>query len=218
MPDDVKSRRYDNTQRSVGARQTRRSVVLAATELFIDLGYPATTLAAIAERAGVSVQTVYAQFGNKSTVLKEVVDHSVAGDDEPRPVREREWVRQILAEPDPRTKLALHAQGVTAIMGRSYRLDWVLRSAAPTDHDADALWKKGLKQRHAGMHELATHLRQGDHLRTDLTIDAAAERVATLIDPELYRLTVGERHWAPERYQDWLTELLIASLLTPVPH
>ena len=213
MADEVKTRRYDNSQRTNAARQTRRAVVAAAYDLFVANGYPGTTLAAIAERAGVSVQTVYAQFGNKSTVLKEVVDQSVAGDDEPTPINQREWVRDILAEPDPRAKLARQAGEVARIMHRSYRLDAVLRSAAPLDADAEALWHKGSRQRHAGMKELAGHLRETGHLRPDLTVDQAADRVAALITPELYRLTVEERRWTTEAYETWLAELLVASLL-----
>jgi len=215
MADDVKPRPYDNSRRTDAARQTRRAVVAAARDLFIDLGYPATTLAAIADQAGVSVQTVYAQFGNKTTVLKEVIDHTVAGDDEPTPVADREWVHQILAEPDVRKKLAMHAHGVTMIMGRSYRLDWVLRTAAPVDTDADALWRKAVRQRRVGMEQLASHLHERGALRPDVTVAKAADRITTLIDPEFYRLTVGERKWKPEQYEAWLAELLIASLLPP---
>ncbi len=213
MNDDVKARTYDNSRRTDGALQTRRAVVAAAREIFIKRGYPATTLTAIAERARVSVQTVYAQFGNKITLLKDVIDYTVAGDDDPTPVANREWVQQILAEPDPRTKLALHARGVTIIMARSYRLDWVLRTAAPVDADADALWRKAIRQRRTGMEQLATHLHALGALRPDLTVAEAADRIATLIDPEFYRLTVAERKWKPEQYEDWLRELLIASLL-----
>jgi AcrR family transcriptional regulator len=213
MDEDVKTRTYDNSRRTDAARQTRRAVVTAAREIFIKRGYPATTLTAIAERAGVSVQTVYAQFGNKITVLKDVIDYTVAGDDEPTPVADREWVQQILAEPDPRTKLALHARGVTAIMKRSYRLDWVLRTAAPVDTDADALWRKAARQRRRGMEQLASHLHERGALRPDLSVAEATDRITTLINPEFYRLTVGERKWKPEQYEAWLTELLIASLL-----
>jgi TetR/AcrR family transcriptional regulator, regulator of autoinduction and epiphytic fitness len=217
MSDVVKTRGYDNSRRTDAARQTRRVVIDAAHEIFIKRGYPATTLAAIAERAGVSVQTVYGQFGNKITVLKDVIDYAVAGDDEPTPVANREWVQQILAEPDPRTKLALHAQGVTAIMARSYRLDWVLRTAAPVDPDADTLWRKAARQRRTGMEQLASHLHERGALRPDLTITETTDRITTLIDPEFYRLTVGERKWKPEQYEAWLTELLIASLLPAGP-
>jgi len=63
------------------------------------------------------------------------------------------------------------------------------------------------------MEQLAAHLRERSALRPDLTVAEAADRITTLIDPEFYRLTVGERKWKPEQYEAWLTELLIASVL-----
>jgi AcrR family transcriptional regulator len=214
MPDAVNPRSYDNSRRTEAARQTRRSIVDAARELFVESGYPATTLAAIASRAGVSVQTVYFQFGNKLAVLKEVVDQTVAGDDEPRPLSQREWVQEILDEPDPRTKLRLNARAVSRIVARTAPIARMLRSAAEVDPEAAEQWKKGVRQRHAGMHELADHLRATGHLRADLTPAAAADRLAVLIDPEIYRLTVGEHGWTAGEYETWLSELMIASLLS----
>src|ERR1700722_12365070 len=110
MPEAVNPRSYDNSRRTEAARQTRGSRVDAARDLSTESGYPATTLAAIASRAGVSVQTVYFQFGNKLAVLKDVVNQAVAGDDEALPLRDRDWGRPILEEPDPRTKPRVPAQ------------------------------------------------------------------------------------------------------------
>jgi AcrR family transcriptional regulator len=65
MPGPVKRRSYDNSRRAAGARQTRHSIVVAARDLFVRSGYPATTFPAIADAAGVSVQTVFAHFPAK---------------------------------------------------------------------------------------------------------------------------------------------------------
>jgi AcrR family transcriptional regulator len=213
MPADVNPRQYDNSRRTEGARRTRRLIVEAARDLFVEQGYPATTLAAIASRAGVSVQTVYFQFGNKRTVLKEVVNQAVAGDDEALPLKDRDWVRQILEEPDPRTKLRLHAHAVTRIASRSAPIAKMLRSAADVDPEAAAQWAKGEQQRHAGMQELAHHLQAKGFLRSDVTPVAAADRIAVLINPALYSLAVDTYHWTASEYETWLGDLLIASLL-----
>jgi AcrR family transcriptional regulator len=214
MPDDVNPRSYDNSRRTEAARRTRRAIVDAARELFLELGYPGTTLATVAGRAGVSVQTVYFQFGNKRAVLKEVVDQTVAGDDEPRALSQREWVQQILDEPDPREKLRLNAGAVSRIVARTAPVARMLRSAAEVDPEAAAQWQKGVRQRHAGMQEFADHLRATGHLRADLTPAAAADRLAVLIDPEIYHLTVGDYGWTADQYESWLCELMIASLLS----
>jgi hypothetical protein len=79
---DVK-RRYESTRRQEQARQTRRAILGAAGKLFVDPGYAATPLTAVAAEAGVAIQTVYAVFGSKRQLLSELIDVSVAGDDEP---------------------------------------------------------------------------------------------------------------------------------------
>jgi AcrR family transcriptional regulator len=213
MAGPVKRRTYDNSRREAGARETRRRIVAAGRELFVGHGYPATTFAAIADRAGMSVQTVYAHFPTKRDLLKEVIDQSVAGDDEPVSIPDRPEVAEILAEPDPRKKLRLHAAHSVAISQRVTPIDQMLRSAADLDPEAAELWKRGSQERQTGMYQLAHHLSDGGHLREDLSVRQAAERLAVLIDPELYRLTVGVRGWSPQQYEDWLAELLIASVL-----
>ena len=71
------------------ARDTRRSILDAALELFVATGYSATTIQGIAERAGVAVQTVYAVFGTKRELLRELIETRIAGGDEPLPIAER---------------------------------------------------------------------------------------------------------------------------------
>src|SRR6478735_11478001 len=97
MSDAVK----EKTSRAEKRRLTRRRIVAAAAELFLDQGYGTTTLDQVAIRAGVAVQTVYFHFGNKATLLKEALDEAAVGDDEPVPLMERTWFEQITAEPDP---------------------------------------------------------------------------------------------------------------------
>jgi AcrR family transcriptional regulator len=216
MVDTVKSRSYNNSRRTEAARQTRLAIVAAARDLFLELGYPSTTLVAIAARADVSVQTVYFQFANKRAVLKDVVDQSIAGDDESRPINERDWVQQIREEPDARKKLRLLVHAVSDILYRVAPIDQMLRSAGEVDPEAAALRAKSARQRHHGMREFADNLYESGGLRTDLTPAMAASRIDVLIDPEIYRLTIDDQEWTPTQYEEWLYELLIASLLTPV--
>ena len=146
-------------------------------------------------------------------MLKEVIEYTSPATTNRRRSPNANGCGRSWLEPDPRAKLAMHARGVTAIMKRSYRLDWVLRTAAPVDADADALWRK---RRASTPDRDGTTGRPFARMRgpaPGLTVTEATDRVATLIDPELYRLTVGELQWTPEQYEGWLTELLIASLL-----
>ena len=212
MSEPVNPRRYDNSRRQEAARATRLAIVDAARDLFVAAGYPSTTLGAIAKSAGVSVQTVYAQFGNKRSILHAVVDLTVAGDDDPRPLAERDAILAIIAEPDPREKIWMYTQLAAKIMQRAFAVDRMIRSAAEVDDDAAAELRKGAAQRRAGMGMMARHFFDTGHLRPDLTVDQAADRLAILIDPALYRLSV-ERGWPAEEYRRWLTELVTVSLL-----
>lgn len=213
MADAVKRRSYDNSRREAAARETRRDIVAAARQLFVDLAYPATTFLAIARQAGVSVQTVYAHFPAKNGLLKAVIDQAIAGDDEPVALADRPEVAAIRAEPEPEQQLRLHASLVATIMKRAAPIDQMLRSAAAVDPEAAELWERGTKARQAGMQEFATVLFERGHLREDLSVHDAADRIAVLMDPEVYRMTVGVRGWTPQEHEDWLAEMLIATLL-----
>src|SRR6266545_2689016 len=85
------------SRRADKAKETRRRMLQAAGELFAEHGYGATTLQEVAARAGVAVQTIYFTFGNKRTLLKELVDVTIAGDVEPVATMERPWFREALA-------------------------------------------------------------------------------------------------------------------------
>lgn len=60
-------------RRARKALATRHRVLDAAEILFVRDGYAAATIAAIAEKADVAVQTVYAVFGNKRAILAELL-------------------------------------------------------------------------------------------------------------------------------------------------
>jgi len=69
--------------------RTEAELIGAARELFLDQSYVATTLAQVAERAGVSARTVYVRFGTKAALLRRVVDQALVGDAEPVDVAHR---------------------------------------------------------------------------------------------------------------------------------
>ena len=145
--------------RAARTRATRRRIVDAAAELFIERGYGVTTLEQIAARAGVAVQTVYFHFGNKRTVLKEAVDVAAVGDDEQVALLERPWLEELRAEPDPRRVVELWMVSSTAIYTRIGPIMAVVRDAAVTDPEMAAQWATNEEQRATAFGELATRAR-----------------------------------------------------------
>src|SRR6478752_8819506 len=103
MPEGVKAtRRYDSTRRREQAAATRREILEAAQRLFERDGYAATTMAAIAAEAGVSLKTVYLAFETKSGLLRALWHLLLRGERDEVVVDEQAWYREVLGEPDPR--------------------------------------------------------------------------------------------------------------------
>jgi AcrR family transcriptional regulator len=207
------SRRYDSSRRQEQARQTRRAVLAAARRIFLDRGYAATTVAAIAAEAGVSVETVYKGFGNKPGLVKAVIDVAIVGDDEPVPMLQRELVQRTQAEPDARRKLLMYGQHLTESAPRHVPLQLLVRSAAAADAGAAGVWEQMKTERLTGMTAFARHLSDGGYLRPGVSMEEARDVLWTYNSAEIYELLVIERGWTPERYGRWVAQALIAALL-----
>jgi len=210
----VKPRRaYDSSRRREQASATRRAILNAARELFIEGGYVSTTIDEIASHAGVSPETVYATFKNKRSLLSELIDISIAGDDAPVPILERGWVQEMRDEPDPRQRLRTLARNGRMILERVTPLYEVLRGAAAADPQVAALWELNKAQRFAGQRELLGVLTRGDNLREGLTKKIAADILFTIGSPETYRLLVTDRGWSGDRFERWYSETVAQLLL-----
>lgn len=213
MSGPVKGRRR-GTGRSARARATRRRIVDAAFELFTTDGYIATTLEQIAQRAGVAVQTVYFHFGNKGTVLKEVVYVSAVGDDEPVPLLDRPSYQRLLDEPDPRRLVAGWVENGREIYSRVAPIMRVVRDAAGADADMAAQWRANDEQRAVAFRLFAEQLAARDALRPGMSVDEATDVIVALHGIEVY-LVLADRGWSPQRWAEWMAPLLAGALLGP---
>ena len=179
-------------QRGSRARATRRSITDAATELFVQDGYTATTLEQVATRAGVAVQTVYFHFGNKSSVLQAAVDVAAVGDDELVPVLERPWLDEARVEPDPRQVIALWTAYGAGIMTRVGPIMRVVRDAAAVDGVMADQWATNQAQTESAFRVLAEQLEAMDALR--MPVDDAVAVLLALSGIEVY-LSLVARGW-----------------------
>jgi len=205
----------DFSRRRERARATRERVLDAARSLFIERGYVGTTIDAIAQRADVSSETIYATFGNKRSILAEVVDVSIAGGSTAAPILEQTWVREMRDAPDPRRRLAILARNGRAILERRAAIDEVVRGGAAADPEVAALWEHGRAQRFAGQRELLRVVVGSDGLRPGLDFAAAADVLYAIGSPETYRHLVIDRGWTGARFERWYAETLGRLLLEP---
>jgi AcrR family transcriptional regulator len=200
-------------RRTEQARATRRRIIESARELFLEQGYAATTLDQIAARADVAVQTVYFHFGNKRTVLKEVMDILAVGDDAPVPVLERPWVQQVRDEPDARRALGIWLRNSRAIFGRVAPMLSIVRDAAGADPEMAEQWRTNQHERYIAHRTLTEILAAKKALRPGLTVHNAADIIFTLLSPEVYLLLTAERGWSPAQWQSWLTDTIAHAVL-----
>ena len=202
----VKKRSYDSTARREQSNETRQAILDAARFEMLERGYRATTIAEIARRAGVHVDTVYALVGRKPVLLRELIEHAISGTDEAIPAERRDYVEAIRAEPDPRRKLAIYARATREIHVRLAPLLLALRDASTTEPEARAVWEEISERRAMNMREFAEELKSVGGIRAGLSIVEAADSIWVTNSAEVYVLLTAERGWTPHRYERWLAD------------
>jgi AcrR family transcriptional regulator len=209
MPDGTPRRSYNSEGRRETARRNRAAVLDACRELLFRDGYHATTIKAVAERAGVSPETVYKSFGGKPGLVKALWDITLAGDDDPVPMGDRPQIQQILATKELSTKLRLYGTYVRGIHERITPLFALLTQAGP---DVGEVLELGEQERLTGVTAFVTHLDETGALRPDADPAQVADAVWALAGPQLYTQLTAGRGWSADTYEQWLADTLTATL------
>ncbi|MEU8246113.1 TetR/AcrR family transcriptional regulator [Nonomuraea sp. NPDC048916] len=197
--------------------ETRRRVVAAAHELFVERGYTGTTFQEVADAAGVSVQTVYFHYGNKSRLLKHVVDVASVGDDAPVPLLDRPWFAALRETPDPVEVVRGWTRESGVILERVAPVLAVVRDAAPADPDMAAQWAANSEQRHTAHGEFVAILARLRALRPGLTRRRATDVTAGLLSPDLFLVMTRECGWSTAQWRTWTADQLAHALLLAAP-
>jgi len=206
-----RTRRYDSARRQEAARLRRSAVVEAAGRLFLRDGFAATTIAMIAADGGVSEETVYKAFGNKIALLRAVRAQALAGS-APEHAEHRSD-RMQAREKDPRAIVHGWARLAVEVAPRVAPVLLLVRDAAATDPELADLQAEMDVHRLTRMTHNARSLAKGRHLRSGITVAAAADVLWTYSSPELYELLVVRRGWSVERYGRFIADGMIAALL-----
>ncbi len=197
--------------RAARARETRQRMVDAARRLFVERGYLPTTMSAIAQEAGVAIQTLYLSFGSKAGVLAATLDTTIAGDDAPVPVLDRPWVQELRAEEDGARAVTLLCQRIGQILQRVAPLYATMR-AATGDADVAALLQRDQQRRFLTERQFVAFLAEKPGFNRQLDEVRAADIVYGLLSEELYLLFCGERGWTAEEWLAWVTAILSGQL------
>lgn len=203
------ARRAEQTQAN------RRRMREAARTLFTTRGYSATSMQAIADEAGMAVQTLYFTFKTKRALLSELLDVAIAGDDEPIPNLERPEVQAALDNPDPVVQLHEQARLAREVYERVAPILQVIAHAATADPEIHGLWETNNAQRATVMERMTAALATKTPLRDGLDVATATDITLALLSPELYHLLTARRGWTPERWERWTAQALVTQLLPP---
>ena len=206
-------RRYHSPLRAEQAEQTRRRILAAARQLFVERGFTATTVAAVARAAGVSPDTVYVSLAGKRGLLEGVLEVAVSGLDDPSAVHEQRFREEMEQLSGPHQRLRRWVHYSCQVLARTSPVHAVIRGAAGSDAFAAELRRRLLQRRLEGQTAVVRDYLH-DALRPALSIEEAGERFCALSSPELYHLVVAELGWTPGHHEAWLAQLLEKELLS----
>ena len=213
MEEAVKRRSYDSSRRQAQAEQTRSDIVCAARDLFVEQGYGRTTMTDIAGAAGVSVETIYAALGNKSTLLHKAWDITVGGDDQDIVFHERPEVLAIRSETDLAKRLMLHAAFSTQTAQRIAPFQLMVQAAAAADPAAAGMLAEMGRQRLVGMTVMAAEVASTGQLA--VSEEECRDVIWSMTDGMLWHRLVNERGWTNEYFADWLGRVWVRLLVQP---
>ena len=184
---------------------TRTRIAQAGRRLFGSQGYGATTLAAVADEAGVAVQTVYAVYGSKAEILRTLRDDLL---NEPNAGAA---FGQALMERDASRKLVLLAHSIRLRWEYGHDLVRINEVAGATDPKVRTDVEGILTIRRRGLTRVARSIRS--ELATGLTVPQATALLDALTLPSVYAQLVVVHRWTPDRFESWLAATLLKELL-----
>jgi AcrR family transcriptional regulator len=204
----VKKRPYKSLVRERQAGDTRRRIVEATRQLLEREGYAGMTIEAIARRAEVSAQSVYAIFKSKTGILTELLDQSTFG------AGYEELVRQALSAVKPEDRLRFAARIARQIHEAQSSTFDLLRGAGVLAPELAKLEDERECLRYERQERMILSLRDAGRLRPELDYTSARDIFWTFTGMDVYRMLVHERGWTPDKYEDWLAGTLLRSLLS----
>jgi hypothetical protein len=160
-------------------------------------------MTAVADRAGVALDTVYAAVGRKPELARLLIETAISGTDQAIPAEQRDYVQAIQAALDAKTKIAIYAAAITAIAPRMALVLGIIQQAA-AEPELAALRTEIAERRAANMRRFVADLATVAPLRLDP--GQAADIVWATNSAELYQLLVGQRGWTPQRYEQFLAD------------
>jgi AcrR family transcriptional regulator len=188
-------------------RRTRAALLAATRRLLEEQGFEQLTMAAVAERAGVSRRAVYLHFASRAELVTALFDYLGEVEDIPGSLG-RVW-----AAPDAAAALEEWARHLARIHPRLLAVARAVDRVRGRDPDAAAYWARAMGNWHAGCRRLVAWLEREGRLASPWTPATAADMLWALMSFDLLDGLLVERGWSPEAYGDYLAAVFRASFL-----
>jgi AcrR family transcriptional regulator len=212
----VKGKGQTRTRRADKAERTRQAILHAASELFATQGFAATSITAIAAKADVATETVYSRFGNKLTLISEILETAIVGDAPRVDVLELPEIAAIRAISDQRSQLARLAHLSRGILERTALAHRILRNSGTADPALAEFVAADRHRRHRHQTAYIAMLLDNGPLREEMSAADGAATYGALANPDTYAELTSHRGWSPDHYENWLRDTL-TQLLLPHP-
>jgi AcrR family transcriptional regulator len=197
-------RRYRSQLRRQQAAATRTAILDAARQLMAEVGFTGATIRSIAERAGVSRETVYATFGSKWGIVTALGGLNI--ERAAMALLPEGGLGALEAVADLDRQLELFGELGARIMAGNWAIVEAMRVGGATDPELAALYRRASDGRRAWMQRLVTTWEHAGRLRAGVDSGQAIDALWAMTGPELYRLLVVERGWTDALYATWLQD------------
>jgi AcrR family transcriptional regulator len=215
MTGDVNSAGALPSLRQAQVAHTEQRILAAATGLFLEGGYLATTLEAVARRAQVGARTVYLRFGTKAALFKRVIDVAIVGDTEPVDVLGRDWMQAALTAPTAAERIAASAAASRQIMQRTGGLFAVAQQAAAVEPLIAGFWQQGREQTRHTFAVFWTRMAEDGLLGPGADLTWLTDTTSILAAAETYLLITRTTGWDLDAYERWLIRTLSQLIASP---
>jgi AcrR family transcriptional regulator len=206
-----RQRPYKSPGRKQAADENRKRILDAARRLFARKGVDQVTIGDIAARAGVSAPTVYAVFGSKAGILREILSAAIFS------ARYYVAAAHLDKTTDPIALLRLTARVCRAIYENETREIGLLRGASLFSSALHRLENEFENTRYAMQRARIALLAKRRLLPRGMSVDAARRILWMYTSRDVYRMLVVDGGWSPKRFEAWLAATLVAVLVRPRP-
>ncbi|MFG3494219.1 TetR/AcrR family transcriptional regulator [Streptomyces sp. NPDC047928] len=193
------------------SRRTSAGLLTAARELLEEQGFDALTMAAVADRAGVSRRAVYLHFASRAELLSRLFSY-VGRSEELTDSLERVWVA-----PDAVTALDEWARHVGRCHPRILAVSRAIDRVRGSDPDAAALWDAAMDNWYAGCGRVVGDLEKEGRLAAPWTAETATDALWGLMSFELLERLIVDRGWTQAQYTEHLALLFHRTFVAPGP-